>query len=63
MRVTLCWEEKRLLLEQTRAMIDVQMQLELMKSLLRTTIDARMFDMFEQRGLFRPLSLHEMATL
>lgn len=55
--------EKRLLLEQTRAALDTQMKLELLKSLIKSCVDERSMVAIDERGLFKAISMDQAAEL
>jgi hypothetical protein len=56
-------EEKRMFLEQSRAQLETQMRLELMKSLLKGVLPMKMLANFEESGLFRAISNAEAAEI
>jgi hypothetical protein len=56
-------EEKRLFLEQSRAQLETQMRLELLKSLLKGALPAKTLAPFEDAGLFRAMSSAEAAEI
>lgn len=55
--------DKRLFLEQTRSVLDTQMKLELLKSLMKSCLDERSMAAINERGLFKAVPLDQAAEL